>query len=156
MIGMDQSDHRQSVDRLEAVDGVAAGDGNSGHRTRRRPAGQDFADGRGGQFVHRHADDGEGEDRLASHGVDVRESVGRGDAAEVEGIIDDRHEEVGGRHHRLLGVEPPDGGVVAGFSPDQQIGERPRRRRVSQDLGEHGGRELAAAAAAVGQGGQWR
>jgi len=119
-----------------------------------RPAGQDLLDRLDRQAVHRHADDGQGEDRRRAHGVDVRQGVGRGDAAEVERIVDHRHEEVGGRHQRLLVVQPPDGRVVRGLGPDHQVGEHRRRRRFRQDLAQHGRRQLAAAAAAVGQRGQ--
>ena len=42
------------------------------------------------------------------------------------GIVHHRHEEVGGRHQRLLVVQPPDRGVVAGLGPDQQVGKRRR------------------------------
>ena len=61
-------------------------------------------------------------DRPAAHRVDVADRVGRGDAAEVERIVDDRHEEVGGRDQRLLVVELVDGGVVGGLDADHQLG----------------------------------
>ena len=91
---------------------------------------------------------------FAAHRVDVGERVGRSDAAEVEGVVDHRHEEVGGRDDAGLVVEPPYRGVVAGFRADEQIGEGRRRRLVGEQLAQHGGRQFAAAAAAMGERGQ--
>ena len=96
--------------------------------------------------------------RAAAHGVDVGQRIGRGDAAELEGIVDDGHEEVGGRHDRLLVVEPVDCGVVTVLDADQQVGIGfPQMRiegRVGQDVAQHRRCDLAAAAAAVGELGQ--
>ena len=91
---------------------------------------------------------------FAAHRVDVGERVGRGDAAEVERIVDHRHEEVGGRDDAGLVVEPPHRRVVAGLRADEQIGEGRRRRLLGEQLAQHGGRQLAAAAAAMGESGQ--
>ena len=110
------------------------------------------------QLAHRHADDGQREDRRRAHGVDVRQRVGRGDAAEVEGVVDHRHEEVGGRHQRLAVVQPPDRGVVGAFrARPSGRGRPPRRGEPREDVLQHRRRQLAAAAAAVGERGQaWR
>ncbi len=94
---------------------------------------------------------GERENRLAAHRVDVRERVGRGDAPEVVRIVDDGREEIGGRDDRLLVVETIHRRVVARLDPDEQVLRQPADRRLGEDLGEHGGRDLAAAAAAVGE-----
>ena len=83
------------------------------------------------QHVDRHADEREREDRLAAHRVDVGQRVGRGDAAEVERIVDDRHEEVGRRDDRLLVVELVDGGIVGGVVADQQVRETPAAARCA-------------------------
>ena len=63
---------------------------------------EDAADGRGRQHGDRHADQRQREQRARAHRVDVRQRVGRGDAAEVVRVVDDRHEEVGRRDDRVL------------------------------------------------------
>ena len=55
--------------------------------------------------------------------------VGRGDRAEVERVVDDRHEEVGRRDDRLVLVELVDGRVVRRLDADQQ---RRRQRRPAR------------------------
>ncbi len=76
------------------------------------------------------------------------EMARRGDRAEVERIVDDRHEEVRCRDDRAIIVDPVDGVVVGRFDSDQQ--------RIGKDtfggteyLAQHRGRDLAAATAAV-------
>ena len=103
------------------------------------------------QHADRHADQRQRHDRLAAHGVHVGDRVGGGDAAEVVGIVDDRHEEIGGGDQRLLVVELVDGCVVGGFDAHQQLGWQRHAGRALQDLGQHAGRDLAAAAATVRQ-----
>src|SRR5690606_33023784 len=110
--GIDQADRDQAVDRLHRVDGVAAGDGDAGVAAGAGAAVEDARDRLRGEHVHRHAHQGQGEQRGAAHGVDVADRVGGGDAAEVVRIVDDGHEEVGGRHDRLALVDAVHGGVV--------------------------------------------
>src|SRR5690606_28006686 len=78
-----------------------------------------------GEQVHR--DEGAAADR-----VDVRQRVGRGDAAPVVGVVDDRGEEVGGgdggQAARGAG-DADDGGVVAGVEADDQLAVRGRGGR---------------------------
>ncbi|KAG1255824.1 hypothetical protein G6F66_014876 [Rhizopus arrhizus] len=81
----------------------------------------------------------------------VRQRVGRSDAAEVERVVDDRHEEIGGGDDRLAIIEAIHRRVVAGLTPDQQFGRRGKRRNSTQQLGKHPRRDLAAAAATMGQ-----
>ena len=89
---------------------------------------------RGGQHVDRHAHQRQRQDRPAAHRIDVADRVGGGDAAEVERVVDDRHEEVGGGDQRLLVVELVDGGVVGGLDADQQLLGHRHRRRALEDL----------------------
>ena len=72
------------------------------------------------QLAHRHGHQGQGKERPA-HGVDVRDGIGRGDAAKIERIVHDRHEEVGRRDDGLFLADLVHGGVVAGLDADQQI-----------------------------------
>jgi hypothetical protein len=102
-------------------------------------------------LVKGHADDRQGEDRPAAHCIDVRERVGGGNAAEVGGVVDDGRKEIGGGDDRLLVVQAVHRGVVARFDADQQIPGQPADRRLGEDLRQDRRRDLAAAAAAVGE-----
>ena len=51
----------------------------------------------GTELVDGPAEDGDGHQWGAPHGVDVADGVGRGDTSKREGVIDDGHEEVSGR-----------------------------------------------------------
>src|SRR5690606_6852168 len=74
---------------------------------------------------------------------------GGGDTPEIEGIVDDRHEEVGGRHDALFIVERIDCRIVArGIAHPQAWIEMLRAAAGKNDL-EHLGRDLAAAAGAM-------
>src|SRR5690554_3175477 len=84
---------------------MPAGHRNACVSTYGRSAFEDASDDFGWQFVDRHAKYRERQDRLAAHRIDVRKGVGGGDAAEVEGIIDNRSEKIGGGDERLLVVE---------------------------------------------------
>ena len=72
--------------------------------------------------------------------------------AEIERIVDDRHEEIGGRDDRLALVDPVDRGVVGGLDADERVPAAPARHRaLARICCEHAGRDLAAAAAAMGR-----
>ena len=107
------------------------------------------------QHVDGHADDGQCHQWLAAHGIDIGERVGGGDAAEVVGIIDDRHEEIGGGDDGLFVVDAVDGGIVGRFGAHQQVGEELGRQAAPGQQGREDARgDLAAAAATVGEGGE--
>ncbi len=151
---MHQAHHDEPVDRLDRVDRMAAGDRDSGGRADRLAAFDDAPNHFDRQLVDRHPEQRERHDRCAAHRVDVRDRVGRRDAPEVEGIVDDRHEEVGRRDQRLLVVQLVDGGVVGSLDADQQL-RRQHAACALQYLAEHAGRDLAAAAAAVRERGEF-
>ena len=152
--GMAEADHRQPVNRLQRVDGMASGHRNSGFGADRGAARQDPPDHRRFQLVDRHAQDGQGHDRLAPHRIDIRQGVGGGDPSEILRIVHHRHEEVGGGDHRQILVHLPDGGIVRGLGPDQQLLERAGHGLFGQELPQHRRGELAAATAAMGEFGQ--
>ena len=76
------------------------------------------------------------------------------DPPEVAGIVHHGHEEVGRRDDAGVLVHLPDRGVVSGLGADQKLGEGLRRRHARQQVLQHGRRELASAAAAMGEAGQ--
>ena len=156
MPGVHEAQRDQAVDGLHGIDGVPARDRNAGGTADRCPAFEDAADRLRGQHRDRHGHQRQRHDRPAAHRVDVADRVGGGDAAEVERVVDDGHEKVGGRDQGLLVVEKVHGGVVAGFDADQQLGRDRHRGSALEDVAQHAGRDLAAAAAAVGEGGQAR
>ena len=103
------------------------------------------------QPVDRHADQRQREQRRGAHGIDVRKRVRCGDCAEVERIVDDRHEKVGRRDDGLRFVDPVDRGVVRGLDADEKLFRHDPRHRLGNDLLQYRGRDLAAAAAAVAE-----
>ena len=108
-----------------------------------------------GSLAMRHADDGQREDRPAAHGIDVRERVGGGDAAEVARIVHDGHEEIGGGDDGLRIVQAIDGRVVGCLDPHQEIGRQRLQGRFGDNARQHGRRNLAASTAAVAELGQF-
>jgi hypothetical protein len=146
---MHEAQRHQAVDRLDRVDGVAAGDRNAGRAQTEAPPSRMRPMVCDRQHVDRHAHQRQRQDRRAAHRIDVADRIGGGDAPEVEGVVDDGHEEVGGGDQRLLVVQPVDRGVVGGLDADQQLGRHREGGRALQDLGQHAGGDLAAAATAV-------
>lgn len=57
---------------------------------------------------------------LRPHGEDVGKSVGGGDAAEIEGVVDDRGEEVDGQNSGEVVIDHPDRGIVARFESERK------------------------------------
>src|SRR5574343_19318 len=152
--GVDQAQGDQAVDGLDRVDGVTARDRDAGGLADAGAAFEDAADGGSGQHVDRHADQGQRHDGRAAHGVHIADGVGGGNAAKVEGVVDDGHEKVGGGDQGLFVVEPVNGRVVGGFDAHQQLGRYWQCRGAAQDVGQHARGDLAAAAAAMGEGSQ--
>src|SRR5207249_8077799 len=151
---MNQPERDQAVDRLEHVDRMPAGDRDARLRAHRLAAFENAADHRHRQLLERHADDGEREDRPRAHRVDVGERVGGRDAPEVVRVVDDRREEIGGGDERLAVVQAVDRRIVGGLVADEQLLRQSANRRRSENFSQHGGRDLAAAAAAVAELGQ--
>jgi hypothetical protein len=133
---------------------MSARERNAGVRAHRLAALQHCGNHVMRQHVDRHSDDGERHQRFAAHCIDVGERVGRRNAAEVERIVDDRHEEVCGRDDRLLVVQLVDGGVVGGIVADEQVREERQRRAAFEQVSEQAGGDFAAAPAAVRQAGE--
>jgi hypothetical protein len=133
---------------------VAAGDRNARGGADCRTTFENFAHRLGRDLVQRYAENGQRHDRLAAHGIDVGNRIGRGNAAEVVGIVHNRREEVGGRNHAGAVVKLPDRGIVGRLGSDQQLPVGSGQRLIGQELFQHRRRELAAAAATVGKTGQ--
>src|SRR6185312_9736951 len=89
---MHHPDGCQTVDRLDRVDAVPACNRNAGLRADDLATAEDLADRRERQRLDRHAENRECQNGRTAHRIDVRERVSRRNAAEIERIIDDRHE----------------------------------------------------------------
>ncbi len=148
---IDQADGHQSIYRFDGIDGVAAGDRNAGTRAHRLAAFEDLADHVERNLVHGHADEGQGEERLAAHRIDVGDGVGGGDRAEIERIVDDRHEEIGGRDDRLRVVQAIHRRVIARLDSDEELPGNEPRGRPRENLLQDARGDLAAASAAVAE-----
>ena len=151
LVRMHHAQGDQTVDRLGRIDGMAARHGNPGGRTHRFAAGQDPLDHIGRQFADRHADNRQRQDRLRAHGIHVGQGIGRRDAAEIDRIIDNRHEKIGGGDDRLMFVQAVHRRIIAGFGADQQIGMNQAGWHFRQNFAQQGRGNFAAAAAAVGE-----
>ncbi len=57
---------------------------------------------------------------VAAHRIDIGDRVGRGDRAEIERIVDDRHEKIGRRDDRLTLVQLVDRRIVGRLDADEQ------------------------------------
>ena len=149
-----QPDDCKTVDRLGRVDGMAARDRDARLGADGAAAFEDLADGFHRQLVDGHPQDRQRHDRPPAHGIDVGNGVGRGDAAKGAGVVHHGHEEVRGRDHGRLLVDLPDGGIVGRLGAHQKLREHLSHRLAGQKVAQHGGGQLAAAAAAMGQLGQ--
>ena len=132
-VGVDEALHGEPEDRLLRADGVAAGDHTAGVGHDLGGGGQDGRDGLDRQLLG-EGGDVEREDDRPAHGEHVAAGVGRGDGAEVGGIVDERREEVGGRHEGQVVGQPEDGGVVERRQADEQPGGR-RAGEVAHERG---------------------
>ena len=103
----------------------------------------------GGQGIDGPAEDGDGDDGLAAHGVDIADGVGGGDAAKGEGVIDDGHEEVGGGDNALTVADIDHGRVILAAVANDQGRVVEARDLALEDGVEYLGRDFAAAASAV-------
>ena len=122
------ADHREPELELLVADRVAAQNRGASRGAGSRAAGEDARQDLG-RSVGREAAEVEREERAPAHGVDVRDRVGRGDAAEALRIVADRRNEVGRRNERLA-AEEHHAGVVEGLRSDEHaclgIGEGDR------------------------------
>src|SRR5215470_19782510 len=77
------TDHSKTIDGFRAIDGMSARYRDPCRTTYLRPACKNLAYGLCRNLINRHAQNCERHDRLAAHGVNVRNGIGCGDATEV-------------------------------------------------------------------------
>ena len=131
-VGVHDTLHGEPEDRLGVADRVPAGDRAAGLGDDRGGGVEDRGDrlarevlGEGGDVDRQHDP--------PAHREHVAAGVGRGDRAEVGRVVDERREEVGGRHEGDVVADAVDGGVVERRQADEQrrVG---RRREVGDEV----------------------
>ena len=147
--GVHEPRHRQPINGLRPVDGVAAGDDGLGLIGLVIPAPQ--------QLLHhvlghglRQAQDIQRQLGLPAHGVHIADGVGRGDLSIQERIVHNRREKVRGLHQGSVLVQIIHAGVVGLVIPHQQPGVRMGPEPVQQ-LRQGSGAYLGSAAGTGGQ-----
>ena len=148
---MRQTQGDQAINRLDRVDGVAAGNRDARRLTHAVAACQYPANGGGAQHIDRHAHQSQRQDGFAAHGVDIRDGVGGGDAAKVERVVDDGHEEIGGGNQRLLVIQLVNRRVIGGVNAHHELWRHGKAGHGGQDVAQHAGRDLATTAPTVRQ-----
>src|SRR5690606_693652 len=101
------------------------------------------------QQVDRPAEDGDGHQRVAAHGIDVADGIGGGNTPEVEGIVDNGHEEVGGGYHTPLTVNAVHGRIIPRGIADPQGRVESLGAAAGENHVQYPGGNLAAAARSV-------
>jgi hypothetical protein len=71
---------------------------------------------------------------MGPHGVNVADRVHGRDSAEIEWVVDDRHEEVRSADHGLIVVDSIHRSIVACIEADQQAGVLVLKRNPLKDL----------------------
>ncbi len=106
---------------LLVVGRVASGEHGAGLQDLLAGAGDDAGQHLGAEDVPREAQQVQGRQGAAAHGVDIAQGVGRGDPAEEHGIVHRRRDDVRREHEGALVVEPVDGRVVARLEPHEEV-----------------------------------
>ena len=148
-VGACGAEHREAVLRLVVFDGVAAGQKRPGFAHLVRAAAQHLGHDVFSEAA-RKGEDVEGRERARAHREHVGERVGRGDGAELVGVVHHRREEVEREHGGGVVVEAVDGCVVGGLEAQQKLG-RGRRRDALQYVGEVARTPLGRSTALLGQ-----
>ncbi len=121
-VGMHLADHRIAEFRLGVVHGMTADDRDPGLRHLRSPAGHDLFQQAGVQLLAWKRGDAKREERPRAHRVDVAESVGRRNRAELRRVVDDGREEIDRRDEGAVGRDSIDRRIVAAGRGDQHVG----------------------------------
>ncbi|RMS11946.1 hypothetical protein ALP75_200600 [Pseudomonas syringae pv. actinidiae] len=139
----------QAEYRLRRIDGMAARQWDTGSVAHGATATDHFASHFGRQHIDWPAENGDGHQRIAAHRIDVADRIGRGDAAEVERVIDDRHEEVGGRDYAALVVQRVNRCIVTRGITDPEFRVQVLRAAAGKDHVQYPGGNLAATPCSV-------
>ncbi|MNV20480.1 hypothetical protein D3C71_1113810 [compost metagenome] len=144
-----QAGDGQAKDRLGCVDGVSACQRDTRCVAHRTATADHFPGDFRRQHVHRPAQDRNRHQGIAAHGVDVADGIGGGNSAEIEGIVDDRHEKVGGRDHTAFFIDGIHRRVVTRGVADPEFRVEILCPAAGQDHFQHLGGNFATASGAV-------
>ncbi|MNU93557.1 hypothetical protein D3C71_834990 [compost metagenome] len=144
-----QTGDGQAKDRFWRVDGVPTCQRDARRVTHRTTAAYHFPGNFRGQHVHRPAQNRNRHQRIAAHRIDVADGIGGGNSTEIEGIVDDRHEKVGGRDHAAFIIDCIHRRIIARGIADPKFRVEVLRPTAGQDHFQHLGRNLATASSAV-------
>ena len=144
----------QAVNGLRTIDRVTAGNGNARRRAGGVAAAQDVANDVSGEFAKGHAEDGERHYWARAHRIDIGNGVRCSDAPEVNGIVDDRHEEIRCGDDARARVELPDRCVIAGFGANYELCKRRRSGLICEKLLQNRRSQLAPTTPTMCQAGQ--
>ena len=125
---------------------MTTGQGHTGISADGTGSGHDLGSHRSGQYIHRPAKNGDGHQRRTAHGVDIADGVGRGDTSEVIGIVDNRHEEIGGADDTAFVIETEYRSIVTAAVAHPELRERGCRLVTGEDFIQYLGGDLATAA----------
>ena len=120
LVRMDRAGYDQPELWLRIGDRVPTGDDRPGLGDLVRRTLEDGGDHLRWQVL-REPGDIEREEDGAAHGIDVTHAVRGGDGAVGPGVVDDRGEEIDRLHHRQIGRDAIDRGVVACLETDDEV-----------------------------------
>ncbi|MNN28846.1 hypothetical protein D3C81_1424290 [compost metagenome] len=144
-----QTGDGQAKDRFWRVDGVPTCQRDTRRVTHRTTAAYHFPGNFRRQHVHRPAQNRNRHQWVTAHGVDVADGIGGGNSAEIEGIVDDRHEKIRGRDHAAFLIDRIHRRVIARGIADPKLRVEVLRPAAGQDHFQHLGGNLATATGAV-------
>src|SRR5690554_39485 len=134
---------------LGCVNRMAAGQGNAGGIAGDATATNHLGGNLRGQNIDRPAQNGNGQQWCAAHGINITDGVGGGDPAEIKGIVDNRHEKIGGGNDTTLVIQGIDGSIIAGLVAHPQAWIQLLVAAASKDGAEDAGSNLATATSTV-------
>ncbi len=153
-VGIGEPEGNHAVDRLGGRDRVAADDDRPRLGGHVLAALQDARQQVERKVIDRPRGDVQRHGRLPTHRVYVAERVGRGDAAPVVRVVDDRREHVDRRDQRAPVADPPRGRVVTGLGRHQDLLGHPDRAEHAHHRAEIARTQLARATRTVAERGQ--
>ena len=74
----------------------------------------------GRQFIHGPAQDGDGYGRMSAHGIDITDRIGCRNLSKLEGVIDNRCEEVGGTQRGSTMTDINERRIISTTVPNKQ------------------------------------
>ena len=129
-VRMHLADHRVAELGLRVVDGVASHDRHPGFTQLARAAAHDLFEQPGAELAARKRGDAQREQRTRPDRIDITQRVGGGDGPELEGVVDDRREEIDRRDQGAVGRDAIDRRVIAcGPGTLQHVGVNDRGQR---------------------------